>query len=366
MINRSDAYEMVGGDTVQMEKTRQALQERGLVVDVSLAGDVDIASRNYDLVHLFNLQTAEESWQVCQEVKEQGLPVVMSTIYWEPLQAWFWTTPDKRFAWRWVRWILGHRLGYWLYATWRRTGYPSQRHWQVQRQLLLAADALLPNSRAEANQLMRVFRLERDILSKIAVVPNAIDRRLFDPSPVPSRGVQGLRGVEDFVLQVSRLAPEKNPLGLMEALWDVEIPIAFVGNPSPYYSDYFEICRERAAQRGNVHFVGWMPHHSLPGVYVRAAVHALPSWRETPGLASLEAAAAGCRVVSTSVGSAMEYFGDGAWYCHPAHRSSIKRAIVEALKAPCSEKLRERVLTRFTWEAAAEATLSGYQAVLRE
>ncbi|OGO36010.1 MAG: hypothetical protein A2W35_14975 [Chloroflexi bacterium RBG_16_57_11] len=79
---------------------------------------------------------------------------------------------------------------------------------------------------------------------------------------------------------------------------------------------------------------------------------------------SLEAAAAGCRVVTTSIGSAQDYFGDLAWYCYPNDRSSIRKAVEQALQAPSSDTLRRRVLTEFTWERAAQATLHSYQQVL--
>ena len=45
---------------------------------------------------------------------------------------------------------------------------------------------------------------------------------------------------------------------------------------------------------------------------------ALPSWFETPGLAALEAALAGCSVVITPFGSTREYFGDLVEYARPA------------------------------------------------
>ena len=90
----------------------------------------------------------------------------------------------------------------------------------------------------------------------------------------------------------------------------------------------------------------------------------LPSWRETPGLVSLEAAAAGCRIVSTAIGSAREYFGDLAWYCDPCNPGSIRQAVLQALAAPATAALRQRVLERFTWEVAAQNTLEAYSKVM--
>ena len=90
----------------------------------------------------------------------------------------------------------------------------------------------------------------------------------------------------------------------------------------------------------------------------------LPSWRETPGLVSLEAAAVGCPVVTTSVGSTREYFGAEALYCDPWSRASIRKAVASAIRGPGSESLRLRVRRDFTWLRAAEATLRAYRLVL--
>jgi len=100
--------------------------------------------------------------------------------------------------------------------------------------------------------------------------------------------------------------------------------------------------------------------NELAGIYVLAGVHVLPSWRETPGLASLEAGAAGCRIVSTSIGSAQEYFGENAWYCDPGDISSIRRAVTCALSSPLPATLRDHILACYTWEEAAKTTLEGY------
>jgi glycosyltransferase involved in cell wall biosynthesis len=79
---------------------------------------------------------------------------------------------------------------------------------------------------------------------------------------------------------------------------------------------------------------------------------------------SLEAAAAGCRVVTTSIGSTRDYFGDLAWYCQPDDLGSIRAAVEGALRAPATSLLRDRVLCEYTWERAAEATRAAYARAL--
>jgi glycosyltransferase involved in cell wall biosynthesis len=98
--------------------------------------------------------------------------------------------------------------------------------------------------------------------------------------------------------------------------------------------------------------------------YRHARVHAVPSWFETTGLVSLEAAIAGCNIVSTSRGHAREYLGELAWYCDPDSKKSIRSAVLAAWEASEQSALRDRVLDHFTWEHAARATLNGYMLVI--
>lgn len=358
MINRASARQVSGGDVIQLEKTRAALQTHGVSVDVRLTDELD-GSWNYDLVHIFNVQSPGEAWQACQLAKSKGLPVALSPIYWNFTESWYWTNPTLKPIWRAVRALLG-KWGYPIYAQWQHLRSHASKTWLIQRQLLLSADVVLPNSQMEAVKLRSDFRVPKGAV-RFEVIPNGVDQRLFENTPAPSECARSLvSNLEGFVLQVGRLSPEKNCLALIEALWKLDIPIVFVGRASPYAPEYAVACRERGHERDNVYFLDWIPHEQLPGIYALAAVHTLPSWRETPGLASLEAAAAGCRVVSTSIGSAREYLGDEAWYCHPADQKSIRKAVLQALDSPASARLRQRILDNYTWDIAAEATLKAY------
>lgn len=360
MINRADARVVSGGDVVQLNKTRAELQSLGVSVDMRLTDELN-GCWDYDLVHIFNIQTADQSWRACELAKSKGLPVALSPIYWNLVEYWYWTNPTLNPIWRALKSVLG-RFGYPLYAHWQNLRSAASETKRVQQQLLLSADAILPNSHLEMTEICRDFALDVGGLN-YTVVPNGIEQRLFSDIPKPSLQFSTLLGTRDFVLEVGRVSPEKNCLALINALWKVDIPIVFVGQVSPYTPEYSAECRFLGQKRGSVFFLDSVPYEHLPGVYAMAAVHALPSWRETPGLVSLEAAAAGCRVVSTSIGSAYEYLGTDAWYCHPANQRSIRNAVLDALDAEPSERLRQRVLNNYTWRKAAEATLAAYRSI---
>jgi glycosyltransferase involved in cell wall biosynthesis len=359
MLNRASARHTPGGDSVQMAETARALRSLGVDVRERLAGEVEEADWDVDIVHAFNIQTAGETAAMQDEALRRGLPFALSPVYWTPYINWFADSGTLSSFWRAVRAALGFRPAERLYSGWQQFRATGKPEWRLQRDLLIRSTVLLPNANAEFDVLRKDFRLPADSPPAI-VVPNAIDDSLYqapDPDlpwhfPFPRRG---------FVLQVGRISPEKNPLGLIESLAGVDIAIVLAGQPSTQHADYVMRCRAAAERRGDVHFLPWTPHADLVRLYRAAAAHVLPSWRETPGLVSLEAAAAGCPIVTTSIGSAREYFGDDAHYCDPWSPSSIRSAVEQATGGSVPEALRSRVLREFTWRRAAEETLRAYR-----
>lgn len=364
-IIRADAQRNLGGDTIQMLKTKAALEELGLTVEVRSTDELDRLP-GCDLAHVFNIQTADSSWAAFEALQKKRIPTVLSSIYWDMLDHWFDFAVDSRVYWRWLAQLLGKARARQVYTGWQRRKASGTAEWQTQRRLLEHAIRVLPNSQSEADLLQKTFALNGSFQQKIDVVFNGIETDLFDPAPQPSQLFLEKYGLRDFVLEVGVISPVKNQLGLIESLYDLPIPLVFIGQPVAAMPEYAEMCRKRGTERGNVIFIDRMPHEELPGIYALAAVHALPSWRETPGLASLEAAAAGCRIVTTSIGSTYDYFGDHAWYCYPDDYPSIRQTVETALQTSASPALRQHVLNQFTWQRAGEATLRSYQIALSQ
>ncbi len=91
-------------------------------------------------------------------------------------------------------------------------------------------------------------------------------------------------------------------------------------------------------------------------------MHAHPSWLESPGLSSLEAAATGARIVVGDRGTEREYFGSDVDYADPADPASIRAAVLRALERGPRDRgdALERRLGARTWQRCAEATLEAY------
>jgi len=355
MINRPSALSIYGGDTTQMLKTKEYLERVGVEVDICLKYPPSPSHGRYDLVHVFNLQTVSHTLNQVKWAKGYGYPVVLSPIFWDFEQQ----------RWRQDRLRYDHELrpiiqelgslGAQLHLE-----HELLRNRRTQLRILNLVDWILPNARSELQILVDTFHFELE--QKTTIVPNGIDASVFDPDCASPGEAARILGMSDYILECARVEPCKGQLALLEASSEATWPVVFIGsiaNPG-----YYQECRDHVRNRRNAVFLNAVPHKDLPKFYSAAKVHALPSYRETPGLASLEAGAMGCNIVTTMVGSAHEYFGDDAWYCDPGDISSIRSAVCAAHDAPKSDNLQKRILSQYTWQEAARETRLAYEEVL--
>ncbi len=364
MQNRPGFDWLPAGDSVQMEQTREALQALGVEVVISTGLAPDLSG--FDLVHLFNITCLNYTYPQAMNAASKGKKFVISPVYWsfdEFIQKEQYNAAVSPAAWK--------------------SAAP------YRRELLLMASVVLPNARSEMAAIIRDH--DTGPLRHV-VVPNAVEgrfgfgdprwflsnfeslwrkekRRLkdYDPdfpggnSATLSHRVRRMVEQGEFVLCVARISSRKNQLSLITAMQGLGIPLVCAGDVNePHY------LRACLREEGDVpvFFIGALPREMLPSVYASARVHALPSWFDTPGLASLEAGLAGCNLVVSSRGTAAEYFGDLAWYCDPADTGSIRRALVQALESGRRQELSRHISAHFTWERAASKTLEGYRLAL--
>jgi glycosyltransferase involved in cell wall biosynthesis len=364
MVSRQDVESVPGGDTIQMHETKAGLEKLG--VDVTTATTDTLPHLpDFDILHLFNLDQLEPLLTAQKAAFPPKPPIVVSTIFWHHTGHWFKEAINIRRSWKLLHKAIGASRALFLYEHWQKWKLRWGEGGMNYRRQLSLVERLLPNSQIEVKHLQSVLGCRRITKSKITIIPNGVRRELFDPKPEPNRSFVEEYGLKDFVLEAARIQSAKSQLTLIEALFDLPVPIVFAGQPSPYEPEYVNRCHDLAKARGNTYFIGTRSPMELAGIYRLAAVHVLPSWRETPGLSSLEAAAAGCRVVSTDVGSAREYFGSLAWYCDPRNPQSIRKAVLQALETPPSDALRNRIMERYTWDIIAKMTLDTYHQALR-
>jgi len=358
LIRRS-LEEQPGGDTIQVLRTAEALRKLG--VEVSLSPTIGRDVENYDVVHLFHLDRVWENLHHSRILRARNIPTLLTPIFWVSDA---YDRQGRSFSQRMITRSLGSgmlrnvRLAYQWADQFRRTPKsitatpPVLGFRRGVRAILRSMDRVLPSSVAEQHALENLFEME--VASTI--VPGAADSRTFHLSDKPSQR----RGA----LCAGRIEPRKNQLSLIRALRDTEIPLTLVGKAGPTAAAYERQCRKEGGE--HVRFLSDLTPSEMADTYREAQVHALVSWYETPGLASLEAALCGCSLVATRGGCTVEYLGPHAHYCKPDNPASIRRAVLDALDKGPSETLREHIHTEFTWEQAARTTLNAYQETLAQ
>ena len=279
-----------------------------------------------DCLHVFGLSRA--ALELAEIARYRGTSVVVSPILWYHLRSLCGAEPC---------WSRKARLTAGFMARLLRV---RPRDWK--QQLLTHAERVLPNSRAEAKQLMRYFGVPPE---KLRVVPNGVDTTWLDRARPPG----GSEPERDIILCVGRIEPRKNQLTVIRAARALGLPLVVVGAPLPNHAAYYEACR--AAAGSEVQFLGPLPHRgpALAKLFWRARAVVLASWYETPGLAALEGAAAGANVVVTRFGTATDYFGEFAYYVHPGSVRSVRDALWQAWNIAPPQELMIRVRTRFRW-----------------
>jgi len=332
-----------GGHQVQLRQTAAALQRLG--VEVTSSSCEQTLPVGIDVVHTFGVPAAR-----LREARRARNFLASSTIYWSRNYRRGMEGPISGLGAR----TRGLRLSASLAVSAARglffekcVALMEQESEQIRN--LEAADLLLPNSPGEAAAL----RDELGVTAPLWLVPNGVDGPRFSVTSSDDR-----RPID--VLCVGRLEPHKNQLGLIRALKNTSLRVVIAGPLHPHHPNYRLECL-RAARGSGIEVREAVPDSQLPELYASAKLHVLPSWFETTGLASLEGAASGCRVVSTSRGYAKYYFGDLAWYCDPASSASIVEAIEGALAERHSGELKGHVLKYFTWDRAARVTKGAYE-----
>jgi glycosyltransferase involved in cell wall biosynthesis len=166
---------------------------------------------------------------------------------------------------------------------------------------------------------------------------------------------------EDFVLSVGRIERRKNTLKLIEACHALNFDLTLIGGLDDT-DEYGKECHQKIQDYGFAH-ISNIDQKDLIPYYYKAKAHAIVSWYETPGLSTMEAACGGCNIVSTDRGSTKEYFGGMVEYCDPFFKNSIEHALSSAMGKQNNLRLREKIMTNYTWDRAAEDTLKGYNKI---
>lgn len=334
------AFQNKGGGEILLEKTEEYLLKNN--VEVCRFDIWRDKLEAFDILHVFG--SVKECLPLMQVAKARGTKIVLESIFWSDFRRAFneQGTLRKR-----VEMVLRHLIKSVF------PFFPSGR-----KKMFEVADLIFPNSHNEAAQISRLFNIP---MEKMFVVPNGVDRSFSEARPEAFVDKYGLK---DFVLSVGRIEPRKNQLNLIRAMKGIDADLVLIGDTVSGYKWYRDICDKEADKR--VHFIDRLSHESglLASGYAACDTFVLPGWFETPGLAALEAALAGAKVIATDGGSTKEYFQDKVFYIDPSKPEDIKNKIIRALNMSKNHELKDLVLENYLWDGIAKRTIEGYKRVL--
>ena len=280
------AFHTPGGGEIQLLAYQKHLPAYG--IDVSLFDPWNPRFLDHDVVHFFSCMGG--SVHFCRFVKQLGLPLVVSSS--------LWITHETKHL------------------------YPID---EIRSQLDLA-DKVVANSDIECDTLSEVLDIPRE---KFSTVYNGVEDSFFlDSNGDDFRRHLNIR--DPFILNVGNIEPRKNQLMLARAMKGFpEYKLVLIGHIRDV--DYFQHVLEIGGEQ--IIYIGALTHESslLRSAFHASSVFALPSTLETPGLAALEAAGMGIRLLVTEEGSAREYFSDAAIYINPGNLDSIRMGIARSL-----------------------------------
>ena len=212
-------------------------------------------------------------------------------------------------------------------------------------------------------------RVEENYERDTRLIPNGV--RL--PELAQQQAVLDELGLtpQRYVLQVSRLVPEKRQMDLIKAFREADLDgwkLVFAGTLVEG-NDYVERLVREGEQCDDVVFAGFRSGEALNELYTHAGIFVLPSSHEGLPIALLESLSYGLTAVASAIPSNLEvglpeqqYFPLGNTSALAAKLQRFSRTGREACDVL---KRREFVRDRYDWKKIALDTLQVYRAIKR-
>lgn len=370
MLARSDIFSVPGGDTIQIKNTAEELRKQGAEVDV--IADLKVEIKNYDLVHIFQLDWIPETYFYVKEAKKFGKPIILSPIHHAENEVKkfddIYTFGLRRLVGLFVR-KQEYRD---ILKNFYRSIYNHSKfiptvkgalfgYRRSQREALILSNIVLVQTNCEAKDLNNTY----DVEFKWEKVVNGVSEQFLHIHDYRNKA-----DYSDYIICVGRIEARKNQLSIIEAVKLLRqeeefknVRLVFLGQRSEHHRSY--IAKFNLALKENSWIVhpGFIPQEDIPSYYHFAKVGISASWFETTGLTSLEALFCGTNVVASGE-RAKELLGDLAFYCDPSDIGSITKSLREAYRRPKIE-IPESFRKEYTWENAARKTLDVYGRLLK-
>ncbi|MBU3101667.1 MULTISPECIES: glycosyltransferase family 4 protein [Clostridium] len=307
---RQDYYRNFAVDSMKVIKTAEYLRKLGVTVDINDGGIYDYSS--YDIVHLFNIDTAGETYRYYKIAQFYKKSLVISPMHWDM----------KKYH------MINNEI-------------ESMKLYEkcsiYKEEILKKSKVIICNSELEKELIKSEFHVS--VYNE--VIYNGVE---VENDDIPLYDFKERYNLNNYVLCVGRISQSKNQLALCRICAELGKQLVLIGNVND--NEYLKECTNFK----NVVYLGFMDNYNVYNAYRFAKVHINPSFVGMPGLSSLEAAASGCNIVSTKGGCAKEYFKEMALYCDPYDNKNMYDAVKKGFEKRKDNILKNYVNKNFNYE----------------
>lgn len=308
------AFFIKGGGEIQLEKSAEALIRKGCEV---VHFDMWNPQIDVDIVHHFTLLGGTEL--VLSHYKKLHKPICLSSILWP-------TSTEEEI-----------------------------RNKSYLQYILNFPDLILTNSHAESKLMAEFYQLP---IEKFFKTRNGIDKGYLELSY--SKQFMDQYNIQTpYVLTVANIDRRKNTLKTLEACEKLGLSLVSIGGIKD--NEYYDECISKFDNL--VHLGSISDQNILKSAYQNCEIFILASLFETPGLAALEAAAQGAKIVITEGGCTKEYFEDYVSYVDPYNVESIIEGIMAEKARIKNNLLRNHIVENYTWDHTADDLLDAYKKI---
>jgi glycosyltransferase involved in cell wall biosynthesis len=201
----------------------------------------------------------------------------------------------------------------------------------ISNRFLELADAVVFKSETEKTNFEIIAQPAK---YRFFLVPTGIDPIFAEPTP--DNLFKEIFGLNEYIVWVGIIEKQKNQLEVIQALYDLDIPIVFIGN----YRDetYYQACRMAAPK----HFVFLEPMEHKSDI-LRAAIREsqlyIEPTLEPAGKSVLEAATCGAKILVSDRPWEREHLGPLVTYVNPKDPDSLFYGVQDGLKKPADIEL---------------------------
>jgi glycosyltransferase involved in cell wall biosynthesis len=280
-------------------------------------------------------------------------------LHFQAIGSAFWTPLARLFGLRVV--FTHHSQNY----EWQKWGRIARTVLRLNERLAMR----FSNGRIAISEGLREL-MQRRYGVEVVRIPNGVLLPMVPDTRVALR----LFGLEagHYFLHVGRLTPEKCHEDLIQAFRIAAVPgwkLAIVG-AADSADAYARHVHDLAARTPGVIMTGFQTGSSLAELFAHAGVFVLPSAHEGLPMALLEAMSYGLPVLASDIAANREIgLGEGQYFVQ-GDSGMLAACMRQAAATPATrvkhEATRSWIAARYSWPAAARATLAVYRSVLAD